>query len=85
MRLGPDRLDLLEFRHLLGRAGRADSPEQEAALLHKAVALWRGAACSDVASEILHQDVAVLEEERRRAVERRMLKACGGRQVLCLP
>ncbi|MEU4572613.1 BTAD domain-containing putative transcriptional regulator [Nonomuraea sp. NPDC023979] len=72
IRLGPDRLDLLEFRHLLGRAAQAGSPEQEAALLHKAVALWRGAACPDVASEILHQDVAVLEEERRRAVERRI-------------
>ncbi|MFD9950209.1 BTAD domain-containing putative transcriptional regulator [Nonomuraea sp. NPDC059023] len=73
IRLGPDRLDMLEFRHLLNRACQADSPGQEIALLRRAVGLWRGGACADAASEILQQrDVAVLEEERRRAVERRI-------------
>ncbi|MEV0589472.1 BTAD domain-containing putative transcriptional regulator [Nonomuraea sp. NPDC050310] len=72
IRLDPDQLDLLEFRHLLTQAGRADTPAQEVALLRRAVALWRGAACSDVASATLRQDIAVLEEERRRAVERRI-------------
>ncbi|MFI6300092.1 BTAD domain-containing putative transcriptional regulator [Nonomuraea sp. NPDC050790] len=73
IQLGPEQLDLLEFRHLLRRAGQADSPGQEAALLSRAAGLWRGAACEDVISEILHQrDVAVLSEERRQAVERRI-------------
>ncbi|MEV0585577.1 BTAD domain-containing putative transcriptional regulator [Nonomuraea sp. NPDC050310] len=73
IQLAADRLDLLEFRRLLREAARADSPGVEGALLSRAVGLWRGAACEDVASEILHQrDVAVLEEERRQAVERRI-------------
>ncbi|MFC5818538.1 AfsR/SARP family transcriptional regulator [Nonomuraea harbinensis] len=73
MELDHERLDLLEFRRLLRLAARAGRPEDEVALLRRAVGLWRGPACENVESDVLHHlDVPILTEQYQHAVERRV-------------
>ncbi|MFC5287106.1 BTAD domain-containing putative transcriptional regulator [Actinokineospora guangxiensis] len=70
MRLDPDQLDLLRFRHLVARA-RAAEPAAARALLAEALACWRGDALADVASEALLREAGPgLAEERLSAHER---------------
>ncbi len=74
--LEPEELDLSRFEDQLA-AGRellaADEPEQAADTLRAALALWRGAALSDFASEPFAQvEIARLEELRLSALEERV-------------
>ncbi|MGI5291997.1 AfsR/SARP family transcriptional regulator [Nonomuraea polychroma] len=72
--LAPDNLDVTVFLDLVSRAKRAahtGDEADEAELLHRALALWRGPALVDVPSESLHRDhVLVLNEQRVRVLER---------------
>ena len=72
----PERVDVSTFDALLERAGEAGARGDVAAeskLLGEALALWRGPALHDVASDSLHQTVVPrLTEKRLRAVERRL-------------
>ncbi|MEV0381597.1 BTAD domain-containing putative transcriptional regulator [Nonomuraea sp. NPDC050643] len=69
-----ETLDVLRFRRLVELAAEArarDDSRLEARLLREGLALWRGPALADVASESLHREVVpLLEEERLRAQER---------------
>jgi DNA-binding SARP family transcriptional activator len=70
MTADPELLDLTCFRDLLRRAADSPEPETELQLLRTALALWRGPALTNVASELLHrEDVPRLEEERLRTLE----------------
>ncbi|MET9226332.1 BTAD domain-containing putative transcriptional regulator [Lentzea sp. NPDC003310] len=51
LRVEPDRLDLHRFRAALGRAAAAHGPEQVAAVLRDALALWRGPVLADLVAD----------------------------------
>ncbi|KOV85137.1 BTAD domain-containing putative transcriptional regulator [Nocardia sp. NRRL S-836] len=51
LRADPDRVDLHRFRALLARAATAATPEQAAALLRDALALWRGPVLADLVAD----------------------------------
>lgn len=73
MELDPERLDLLAFRRLLAEAASEGDPGRERDLLRRALALWRGPVCADVASGALRElDVPVIAEQHQRALERRI-------------
>ncbi|MEV4179203.1 BTAD domain-containing putative transcriptional regulator [Nonomuraea sp. NPDC049709] len=73
LRLEPDQLDLLEFQQLMRRAAATASPVLENQFLHDALGLWRGPACADVESDVLHQiDVPPITEQRLHGLERRI-------------
>lgn len=66
-----ETLDLIRFRELAGQARAQPDPEAELSLLRSALALWRGAALTNVHSQVLHrEEVPRLVEERLRVVER---------------
>ncbi|MFI6639281.1 BTAD domain-containing putative transcriptional regulator [Streptomyces sp. NPDC050504] len=69
---GPDTLDLIGFRELVGRAGgETREPESELLLLKQALGLWQGSLLANVRSDLLHRDeVPRLTEERLRVQER---------------
>ncbi|MER5648133.1 BTAD domain-containing putative transcriptional regulator [Streptosporangium sp. NPDC002524] len=70
-----ENLDLLRYRSLLTKASRAENAgdlAKEARLLQEALALWRGTALADIASDSLLRDEAPqLTEEWFRALHRR--------------
>lgn len=67
----PATLDLVEFRTLVRQADQATDPEYEAAVLTRALELWRGEPVSNIAAGQLRQQiVAPLLEERLQATER---------------
>jgi YVTN family beta-propeller protein len=72
----PDELDLQRFERLLaeGRAALAQGdPRRASALLHEALALWRGAALAEFAFEPFAQaEIGRLEDLRLAAVEERL-------------
>ncbi|WP_049573707.1 AfsR/SARP family transcriptional regulator [Streptomyces sp. SBT349] len=69
-----DQVDLLRFRALAEQAeaaGASGEPATCAALLDRALALWRGAPLADVVSDVLARDVVpALVDEQLLAVER---------------
>ncbi|WP_271219160.1 AfsR/SARP family transcriptional regulator [Streptosporangium carneum] len=72
-RLEEHQLDLLEFLRLTEAAEAAADPEEESRILRRALALWRGPACEDVDSTVLHRvETPPLAERRLLAVERRI-------------
>lgn len=76
LRLDAARLDLAHFEGLTHEAGRAQArgdPSAAAALLHEALALWRGAPLADLAYEPFAQaPVARISELRLAALEQRL-------------
>jgi DNA-binding SARP family transcriptional activator/predicted negative regulator of RcsB-dependent stress response len=72
----PDQVDLRRFQRLLADAHAARAAgdwEQAVADLQRALALWRGPALADVASEVLQAvEVPRLEEQRIGALEERI-------------
>jgi DNA-binding SARP family transcriptional activator len=84
LRTEPGELDLEQFERLCEQARTAD-PQQAAALLREALALWRGAPLADVAYESFAQPaVGRLEELRLAALEERVDAdlACGRHAAL---
>ncbi|KAA2256149.1 tetratricopeptide repeat protein [Solihabitans fulvus] len=72
LRVEPGELDLAEFREHVRRAGAAeDRPEEAAAELRSALALWRGAALTAVSGRYFAAQAARLAEERLTALEER--------------
>ncbi|MEV6520709.1 BTAD domain-containing putative transcriptional regulator [Longispora sp. NPDC051575] len=68
--LDADQLDLTRWSRLLDQAKQTEEPERRTRVLREALALWRGAACADVDSEVLHAlDVAPLTERHLQARE----------------
>ncbi|GAB2602632.1 hypothetical protein Aab01nite_62250 [Paractinoplanes abujensis] len=66
-------LDMHVFDRLVGEAAAAPELTDQARLLGRALALWRGPACADVASPWLHEmDLPALNERRLLALERRI-------------
>jgi DNA-binding SARP family transcriptional activator len=66
-----ETLDLIRFRELARQARTEPDPEAELSLLRGALTLWRGAALTNVHSQVLHrEEVPRLVEERLRVVER---------------
>jgi DNA-binding SARP family transcriptional activator len=75
LRLGPHRLDVVEFRRLteLGRQAVADGdPARAVAPLTHAASLWRGPALADVADILAAGIRESLHEERLASVEVRL-------------
>ncbi|MGW0516354.1 BTAD domain-containing putative transcriptional regulator [Crossiella sp. NPDC003009] len=70
----PQLVDLHRFRALVAEAGRAgQTDEQAAALLHHALALWRGAPLADLRFDWVRQELAPrLERELLDTLERRI-------------
>lgn len=70
--VGPDDLDLYEFRRLVAeartRAG-AGHPESAYAMYRSALALWRGPVLADVESPLVRQAAAALNDERVQVLE----------------
>ena len=71
LRAEPGELDLERFRGLVEKA-RTREPEEAAALLRQALALWRGAALADLAREPVGAAAGPLEEQRLDALELRI-------------
>lgn len=70
-----DCLDLVQFRHLVGRAreaARAQRPEEAADQLRSALALWRGDALAGLPGRWIRAAASRLDEERLAAVEERV-------------
>lgn len=75
LRLGPHRLDLLEFRRLVtgGRQAAADGELSLAvAMFAEALSLWRGPAMADVGDELAAGVRQALHEERLAAAESKL-------------
>jgi predicted ATPase/DNA-binding SARP family transcriptional activator len=76
LRVRPDELDAIEFERLVhdGSGALADGqPERAAALLREALALWRGPALGELASEpFARNEITRLEEQRLAALETRI-------------
>jgi WD40 repeat protein/DNA-binding SARP family transcriptional activator len=76
LRVGPDELDAKRFERLVEDGHRAlddGRPEQAAALLRHALALWRGPPLADLAFErFAVAEIARLEEQRLTALETRI-------------
>src|SRR5262245_44788325 len=69
LRVDPERFDLARFERLTAEARGAD-PDERAAKLRAALALWRGPALDDLAFEPFARDeVGRLEEAKLRAQE----------------
>lgn len=64
LEIASENVDVHRFQALLTRAAARAGSAEEAALLREALALWRGPAFCDVASDSLHRDVvpALLEQ-----------------------
>ena len=71
LRVEPGELDLDRFRRLVDEA-RAVEPSEAAALLHEALALWRGGPLADLAAEPAGAAAASLAELRLEALENRI-------------
>ena len=71
LRVEPGELDLDRFRRLVEEA-RAVEPSEAAALLHEALALWRGGPLADLAAEPAGAAAASLAELRLEALENRI-------------
>jgi DNA-binding SARP family transcriptional activator len=70
IRVDADQLDLLRFDRLLGMAAATPDVARRAALLSEALGQWRGSACADIASSVLHsRDVTPIVERRLDAEE----------------
>jgi DNA-binding SARP family transcriptional activator len=82
LRVAPDELDVARFERLVADAGDSD-PARAAVTLREALALWRGPALADLASERFAQPaIERLEELRMGAVERRIdADLAGGRHA----
>lgn len=61
--------DLAEFERLAGAGSREQDPAVRAAVLDRALRLWRGPACSDVRSSLVTAAAATLDERRARVRE----------------
>jgi DNA-binding SARP family transcriptional activator len=73
--VAPDAIDATRFRDLAARGRRAlnESPQQAAALLRDALALWRGDPLADFAYDLFAQPAIVeLRELRMQALESRI-------------
>ncbi|MCK2241700.1 MULTISPECIES: AfsR/SARP family transcriptional regulator [unclassified Crossiella] len=69
----PELLDLYRFRRLVEQAAGVGDVRRENELLRRALELWRGPALAGVPSVALRRTLAAgLEEERLRALERRI-------------
>jgi DNA-binding SARP family transcriptional activator len=71
IRVEPGELDLDRFRRLVEEA-RAAKPGKAAALLHEALALWRGDPLADLAGEPVAGAATHLDELRLEALENRI-------------
>jgi DNA-binding SARP family transcriptional activator len=71
LRVEPGELDLDRFRRLVDEA-RVSEPSEAAALLHEALALWRGDPLADLAREPAGAAAAHLAELRLEALESRI-------------
>jgi DNA-binding SARP family transcriptional activator len=72
IRVEPDALDLMRFERLVAEA-RALEPEERAARLREALALWRGEPLSDIGLEpAVESEVLRLEELRLSTLEERL-------------
>jgi WD40 repeat protein/DNA-binding SARP family transcriptional activator len=70
LRIDPDAVDVRRFERLLAAANRADEAGEPAHAAREALALWRGAALSDVADEpFAAAEIRRLEELRVEAAE----------------
>jgi DNA-binding SARP family transcriptional activator/tetratricopeptide (TPR) repeat protein len=70
--IDPGQVDANRFRHLLAEAREA-SVDDRAAMLHRALSLWRGPALADFIYEPFAQtEIAALEELRLTAIEERI-------------
>lgn len=68
----PKLIDAHRFRMLLEQARREANPVRKVALLRQALALWRGPALADVATEDVHTELCRgLDEARLSALEER--------------
>jgi DNA-binding SARP family transcriptional activator len=87
MSAGPQTLDLIQFRDLLGAAAAESEPLAELSTLTEAVSLWQGPLLANVPSEVLHRDVLPrLVEDLLRVTERICeIKIAAGRSRLVLP
>lgn len=75
LHLGRDLLDVHVYNRLVAEADvlqREGRHEQATALLHQAVALWRGPALSGIPSRVLEAKAARLDEDRLATVEGRI-------------
>jgi DNA-binding SARP family transcriptional activator len=75
LRLGPHRLDVVEFRQLVMEADRAavaGDHDQAAALLERALSLWRGELLADVPDGLTEDVRETLNEERLAAAEAKL-------------
>ena len=70
LRTGPDEVDLAEFERLVSAA--TGDPAQVSMRLREALALWRGPALVDVASNLLQGEKTRFEELRLLTLERRI-------------
>jgi class 3 adenylate cyclase len=66
----PERVDLHRFQRLVAHAAEGGEAERRSALLHEALALWRGPPLAELAFEpFAHIEIARLEEMRTAARE----------------
>jgi DNA-binding SARP family transcriptional activator/tetratricopeptide (TPR) repeat protein len=76
LRVDPDELDATQFERLVHEGSGAlagGQPERAAALLHEALALWRGPALGELAHEpFARNEITRLEEQRLAALETRV-------------
>ncbi|TDO43390.1 DNA-binding SARP family transcriptional activator [Kribbella sp. VKM Ac-2527] len=73
LEIDPESVDVHRFQHAVRRAEQEPDPAARAACLREALALWRGPALVDVASEEIRQRLcAGLEEERLQTLESRI-------------
>jgi DNA-binding SARP family transcriptional activator len=73
LEVGPDQLDLLQFRQLLAAADAVQEERRELALLHDALDLWReGALTGFDSDQLTREDLTELHELRLTALERRV-------------
>lgn len=69
----PHRIDVHLFRALLDEARRTGDDHERAAILHRALALWRGPALADAATEGLRRELCSgLDEARLASLEDRL-------------
>src|SRR6266702_1248173 len=85
-----EEIDLRNFDRLRGRAElalRAGDVESAGGMLDRALALWRGPALADVASDALRRDrCPALEEQRLHVVELKLQADCAaGRSKAAIP
>ena len=85
LRVEPEDLDLDRFRRLVAEAERAE-PEDAAALLRRALALWRGPVLADLTGEPVRDAAAHLDELHLAALEARIdADLALGRHVNLIP